>query len=86
VRHTGFVAAQPAAEPLAALAAIRTMVTPLFRLVTARSAGADDSQKNISANTLGSLSTALAGGNSTGCVQQLQYGSSAVLAGGESTQ
>ena len=82
MRHTGFVAAQL----LPALAAVRTTVTPLFRLVTALSAGADDSQKNISANTLGPFSTALAKGNLTGCVQQLHMARSAVLAGGESTQ
>lgn len=48
VRHTGFVAAQRAAERLAAVTAIRTTVTPLFRLATAPSARPDDSQtKNI---------------------------------------
>lgn len=45
MRHTGFVPAQRAAEPLAAVATMQTSIAPFLRLLTAPSARADGSQK-----------------------------------------
>lgn len=86
MRHTGFVPAQRAAEPVAAVAAIWRRIAPFLKRETPTSVRADDSQKkNILQIPQGLYQIRPSESGETGYIQQLHMAGSAMLAGGKPT-